>query len=112
MKNIRTFESFLDEAGAPKVQYTLTGHDSMGIVVVMFFDSTTIKNNKKPLWDKVIKIIEGADCTFVDYGVTQSVCEMICYPKSLDPTEAIKKIQSGLSALKGVFTASDVYFNG
>jgi hypothetical protein len=112
MKNLFSFSEFVNELQAPKVQYTnLTGNDSTGIVVVMFFDSSTINNNKKPLWDKVIKIIESSDCTFVDYGVSQTLCEMICYPQALDPTEAIKKIQKGLSALKNQFTASDVYFN-
>jgi hypothetical protein len=109
MKNLFTFSQFLNEAQAPKMYYT--DHDR-GIVIALFFDQSMMKNNQKSLWDKVIKIIENSDCTFVDYGVTQNSCEMVCYGSSLDPSEPIKMINDGLSKIKNTFTASEVYFNG
>ena len=116
MKHVKTFESFLGEAQAPKPEYRAE-HTDNNLVAAIYFSWNKNDYNNQSLWDKVIQIIEQADCRLINYVVTDSVCEFEFKPSigvqaqdQLDDTK--NRVKDALKPLSKSFTGYDVYIVG
>jgi hypothetical protein len=103
----------LTEAQAPAFQ---AKHKDNNLVVAIYFSWNKAESNNPSLWNKVIQIIEQADCKLINYVVTDSVCEFECQPIGVydqDQLETIKyNILNALKPLASKFTGYDVYIAG
>ena len=117
MKHIKTFESFLGEAQAPKFK---AKHADNNLVAAIYFSwNKAEKNNNQSLWDKVIEILKQEECRLINYVVTDSVCEFEFAPstgvQSQDQLDDTKyRVTDALKPLSKAFTFTgyDVYIVG
>jgi hypothetical protein len=103
----------LTEAQTPTYQ---AKHKDNNLVVAIYFSWNKAESNNQSLWDKVIQVIEQADCKLINYVVTDSVCEFEFQPIGAydqDVLETIKyDISNALKPLASKFTGYDVYIAG
>ena len=103
----------LTEAQTPTYQ---AKHKNNNLVVAIYFSWNKAESNNRSLWDKVIQVIEQADCKLINYVVTDSVCEFEFQPIGAydqDVLETIKyNISNALKPLASKFTGYDVYIAG
>jgi hypothetical protein len=100
-KNIATFEDFLNENETNFRDQIESGD----LIVAMFFDHTKIQYNENVLWREVIDILTQY-CDFVDYCVTDTVCEFVGSPVD---ENIIEEIKTSLSKYTSRCTNFDVY---
>jgi hypothetical protein len=103
----------LTEAQTPTYQ---AKHKNNNLVVAIYFSWNKAESNNQSLWDKIIQVIEQADCKLINYVVTDSVCEFEFQPIGAydqDVLETIKySISDALKPLANKFTGYDVYIVG
>lgn len=104
----------LNEAQAPSFK---AKHKNNNLVAAIYFSWNKAENNSPSLWAKVIELIEGQECTLVNYVVTDSVCELEFKPNvpaiDQDLLDSAKvQVELALKPLSRQWAGYDVYIVG
>jgi hypothetical protein len=104
---LSSFDEFLNEnlhhqEGKTNFRDTIDNGD---LVVAMFFDHTKNQYNEDVLWSEIVDILNQY-CDFVEYCITDSVCEFV---GSSVNEKTIEEIKASLAKYKNRCTNFDVY---
>jgi hypothetical protein len=103
----------LTEVQAPAFQ---AKHKDNNLVVAIYFSWNKAESNNRSLWDKVIQVIEQADCKLINYVVTDSVCEFEFQPIGAYDQDLLEdaryQVTIAIKHLSSKFTGYDVYIVG
>ena len=103
----------LTEVQAPAFQ---AKHRDNNLVVAIYFSWMKAESNNRSLWDKVIQVIEQAECKLINYVVTDSVCEFEFQPIGAYDQDLLEdaryQVTIAIKHLSSKFTGFDVYIVG